>query len=517
MLSWQRGTAIVVVLGLIAALGLAAVHVGTASGAPNTEASDASGGALAVTGASRPAPSAAIPSITGPVTGGLGSPSLLLANYPLSQVGYSESEFFFSGTATSYTSTAPLTSDGKWSVTPAATAAYKSRIVVVMPTNPAKFSGTVFVEWLNVSGGLDGAPDWALGHDEMIRNGDAYVAVSAQAVGIDQLKVVDPVRYGSLVTPGDSFSYDMFSQAGMAVRAEASIILPGLRPKVVIAEGESQSAARLTTYVNAVAPLVNVFDSYLIDSRGGGGAPLSQAPQAVINTPAVVFIRTDLKVPVLTFLTETDVLGPLDFYPATQPDSRYFSLWEVAGTSHGDAYILTQAYDDDLSWASDLDQFASLTSPPSSISSPTFSVSCPVGFNAGEQQYVFQTAVHDLDSWTRTGVPPENMPLFKINTSTTPPSYQLDQYGNVLGGIRTPAVDTPIATLSGLPAPGAPGFCLLWGQTHPFTPSQVAAVYPTHADFVRQWQRSAQRDERDGYLLPVNAKRLADVVSIARA
>lgn len=107
------------------------------------------------------------------------------------------------------------------------------------------------------------------------------------------------------------------------------------------------------------------------------------------------------------------------------------------------------------------------------------------------------------------------MPRFKVNTATSPPSYELDQNGNVLGGIRTPAVDTPIATLSGLPPAGAPGFCILFGQTHPFTPSQISALYPTHADFVRQWQRSAYRDQRDGYLLPQAAQRLADVVSIS--
>ena len=28
------------------------------------------------------------------------------------------------------------------------------------PADAARFNGTVVVEWLNVSGGLDGAPDW---------------------------------------------------------------------------------------------------------------------------------------------------------------------------------------------------------------------------------------------------------------------------------------------------------------------------------------------------------------------
>jgi Alpha/beta hydrolase domain len=68
------------------------------------------------------------------------------------------------------------------------------------------------------------------------------------------------------------------------------------------------------------------------------------------------------------------------------------------------------------------------------------------------------------------------MPRLDVDTSTTPPSYVKDAVGNVTGGIRTPAVDAPIAVLSGLPPVGAPGFCVLFGQTKPLTPSQLSAL-----------------------------------------
>ena len=109
--------------------------------------------------------------------------------------------------------------------------------------------------------------------------------------------------------------------------------MPGLTPKYVIAAGESQSAFRLTTYVNAIAPLVNVFDSYLINSRSGTAAALSQAPQAAIPAPAVVYTRDDSAYPVLTFQTETDVAGPLNYLPARQPDSG--DVPAVGGGRHG--------------------------------------------------------------------------------------------------------------------------------------------------------------------------------------
>jgi hypothetical protein len=471
-----------------------------------------------------PAPSASVPTVQGPIPG-FPTPNFL-NYYPLSSVGYTESEFFFSGTATSYTSATPLTSNGKWSVQPGATAAYKTRMVVIAPAVPAKFSGNVIVEWFNVSAGTDGGIDWEWAHDEMIRTGDAYVGVSAQQVGVNNLVTTDPARYGSLVQPGDSFSYDIFSQAGMAVRDDASQLLPGLHPKAVIAVGESQSAFRLATYADAVQPLVNVYDAILIDSRGATGAALSQSPQVAINTPTPLYIRTDLKVPVLTFETETDVI-PFAYYQSTQPDSRFFRLWEVAGTTHADNYLLptvfvgngnyvAEALLDSGGWASDTYQFSSMSSPPNSLIfslvTPPIVASCPIPFNTGEEHYVFQTALHDLLVWTRTGAAPKVMPRLQLNNTTTPPTYNLDANGNVLGGIRTPAVDAPIATLSGLPS-SSTSPCNTTGQTQPFTPGQLAALYPTHQDFVKLWQKATSHDEHLGYLLPFDANRLAAVVA----
>jgi hypothetical protein len=140
--------------------------------------------------------------------------------------------------------------------------------------------------------------------------------------------------------PGDVFSYDIFSQAGAAVRGDGNGVNPfaGYHVKRLLGIGESQSAFRLTTYVDAVHPLSRVYDGFLINSRGGEAAPLGdqQLGRNDPNVPDGVRIRTDIDVPVLTFQTETDLVA-LGFTPARQPDSKNLRLWEVAGTSHGDA------------------------------------------------------------------------------------------------------------------------------------------------------------------------------------
>ena len=105
-------------------------------------------------------------------------------SFNLSRVGYERSEFFLSGTAHSYVPMGPLNPDGKWKVTTGATAPYKTRIAVYRPTDPSKFNGTLVVEWLNVSGGTDDGPEWTLAHNELVREGFAWVGVSAQQVGV---------------------------------------------------------------------------------------------------------------------------------------------------------------------------------------------------------------------------------------------------------------------------------------------------------------------------------------------
>ena len=64
------------------------------------------------------------------------------------------------GTARAYEPVGPLAQDGRWNVQTTTTAPYRTRVLVRRPRDPAKFNGVVEVEWLNVSGGLDAAPDF---------------------------------------------------------------------------------------------------------------------------------------------------------------------------------------------------------------------------------------------------------------------------------------------------------------------------------------------------------------------
>ena len=450
------------------------------------------------TGSGPAARSAASPTVTGPVTGGNGAVVVQATAFDLGSVGYTRSEYFLSGNAESYVPEEPLDSDGRWQVTPESSAPYTTRIVVNRPADPARFNGTVVVEWLNVSGGLDAAPEWIYAHNELIREGYAWVGVSAQATGVTATKTADPVRYAALSHPGDSYSYDIFSQAGQAVRDSAATVLDGLRPRVVLANGESQSAFRLTTYINAIQPLVSVYDGFLVHSRRDIGAPLSQAPEADVPTPAVVRFRPDLDAPVLVVQAETDVIA-LGSLSARQPDSPRLRLWEVAGTAHADAYIGLGTIDDGSGTAG-LQGLKAMLSPPTRTG-------CGSPINTGQAHYVLDTAEFALNRWVRTGIPPARAPRLQVDTSGSTPAFVLDTHGNVVGGVRTPAVDVPVAALSGLGQTGA-SFCFLFGTTTPFSAEKLAALYPDHATFVAKWSAATVRGAAAGFLRPADAAEL---------
>lgn len=471
-------------------------------------------------GATTASPSAAEPAVTGPITGGLGIIQLEGTAFSLSSVGYSQSEYFLSGTASSYAPVSPLTSSGEWDVAPSTTAPYTTRIVVDTPSNPAKFNGTVVVEWLNDTAGFDTAAEWIAAHDELIRAGYAWVGVSAQAAGVDALKEVDPVRYAALSHPGDSYSYDIFSQAGQAIWDDSAQVLGGLTPNKLIAAGESQSAFRLTTYIDAIQPLVHVYDGFLVHSRGGSGAPLSQSPQASYPDPSVVDFRPDLGVPVLAVETETDLFFPASstssgagpYLPAQQADSSEFRLWEVAGTAHADNYISNLGATDTGNGATDVAAFNAMLDPPDTLGGV---IACDDPLNTGEEHYVVDAAVYALNNWVTDGIPPAEAPRLDVNSAGT--GYVLDANGNVEGGIRTPAVQVPVATLSGLGNSGSTAeaafICSLTGTTTPFSAAKLDALYPSHALFVVEWAAATAADALSGFILPADAEQLIAAAS----
>jgi hypothetical protein len=429
-----------------------------------------------------------LPTVSGPVTGGKGEVNLLSVPLQPADVGYVEEEFFVDGEATAYTAIGELSSDGAWDVEGSSTAPYATRIVVWRPEDPGDFNGTVYVEWFNVTAGFDAGFDWIQAHDMITRTGAVWVGVSAQAVGVQGgrqvgnvgtavttpaaggLKAADPERYGTLTHPGDGYSYDIFTQAALAVSGDGDGVDPleGYDVERLIGMGQSQSARFLTTYANAAQPQVLVFDALMIHARGGGAASLAvDAPRDDPAMPAVVRIREDLAQPVLILQTETELVGT--YVPARQPDTDTIRLWEMAGTAHIDGFPALTDTNDGRAEFTVLD-------PAQATGGP---VNCSTPVNAGIQQPIVQAALFGLDAWVRDGTA---LPRFdRIETTGTAPDVRIvrDEDGLAVGGVRSPIVEVPIAVNTGEANSGPNAdYCRLFGTSRALDRAALGRLYP---------------------------------------
>jgi hypothetical protein len=451
----------------------------------------------------------------------------VMRDYDLATLGYQETEFSVEGSATSYELQGERGADGHWDVTPGAEAPFRTRFVVRRPIDPDRFSGTVVVEWHNVSAGIDAAPDWGFFHRQLAAQGHVWVGVSAQKVGIDgggfvesiHLKLLAPERYSELEHPGDAWSFDMFTQVGALIRRPVEKNpLGGLVAEQVLAAGESQSAACLVTYINAIDAHAQVFDGFFVHGRPGAGVSIDgvfiaaargeamEATRRAISSKGER-IRQDTRVPVLVLQSETDVIllgGGL----AEQPDSERIRVWEMAGAAHADTYTVSAGRHDDGTLSAE--RFAELLRPTRNLM--IGQTDTPI--NAGPQQhYVAQAALARLAQWADGGEPPATAPRLELDAEGT--GYRLDGHGLARGGIRTPWVQAPTAVMGGLGQSGE-SFAMLFGRTDPFDEATLSTLYPGGKDdYLQRFEASLDDTIAAGFLLPEDREEILAVAAVS--
>lgn len=408
----------------------------------------------------------------------------------LAKYGYQEREYYASGTANRYRIKNPLAKatlvDGGHP--------YKTRIVVRRPSDPKHFNGIVVVEWYNVSAGQDIDFCWGGSHDYLMREGYAWVGVSAQRVGIKQLNAWSPARYsalsaeasnddpqgGTLDDRGDVLSWDIYGQVGAALLGHqgSSDPLAGLAVKRLIAAGESQSALRLTAYYNSIQPLHNLYQGFLYYDAAGS-------------------LRNDAKVPAISVGTEFGAAFPVI---AATGDTLFLRRWPVAGTSHVsyqemDGYIDVETLRDGF-LKSQYGKAVSLTqATPGCKQQPLWS--------KAPTELVLNAAYEALKRWIDNGTPAPAAPQFERNPDG---ALMRDADGELLGGIRLPQITAPTGQNSGFNS--GPGTCMLTGFHHDYSPAELKARYHDRARYVREVEKATQEVLNAGFILPYDAEQI---------
>jgi hypothetical protein len=458
-----------------------------------------------------------------------GAPFIKLSNF-----GYVEREFKMTGTDNIYRQNGPWSSNGEWNVAVSQSGVpYTTRIVTRYP-EASKFNGTVVFEWLNDTTGGDQDPVWSELYGTLIKHGFAYVGVTVQKPGMEDLKAWDSQRYGSLGDTNDGQSYEIFTQAANAVRADSATLLGGLTPKTLIGTGDSQSAFRVDTYVNAIEPLTHAFNAFLAVGRAVSAAPIGEGLLSLFN-PFVARIRTNNTAPFIQLNTQGDI-EELDAGVSRQPDNNTLRTWELAGASHIDAHegnyeIETLARE----------------KPEQAIPSCVFGT--PVsgtgtvldGHNQPDNMELYQVedaAILAVNNWVVNGVaPPHALPI-----STTPVIFGLydlvrkNQYGVGYGGIHLPDAQVPTENYSAINFSNIlsantfnvvalreeleaafksfetggitneslreAGLCLLSGYFTDLSKSTLTSMYPTHAAYSSKIKAAVNEEVAAGFMTP---------------
>ena len=423
--------------------------------------------------------------VTGPVSGGTRGHAFSLPEVDLAACGYVAEEFFFEGTATSYAPApgAEFGEDGKWDAVAEGSAQFRTRMLVIRPADPAAANGTAVVHWLNVTAGYEkGSAD-----DEELLSGFVWVGVSAQKVGIegrapeappyagrslpgDPLKVWDPQRYGSLVHPGDEFSYDMFTQAGALIRSGAG----GIAVERLVATGASQSGGRLTTYLNAVHPIVQVYDAFMPTITAAGGTLLQAVPADVplfdtARRHTYGRHRDDLDVPVFVVNSEQETAA---FGPTRRVDSDRYRFWEVAGTPH------------------------TLPQLPPPQPHPEGRVD-----NLLSYRPVLSAAYGAMHRWLVEGIQPPRFEPIELDVKG---AIVRDEYGNARRGIRLPELVAPIAEYHGRDEERS-GLLMIYGWARPFSRDELKTLYLSREAYVDAYRRGVDDLVAAGGLRPAES------------
>lgn len=393
----------------------------------------------------------------------------------LAAKGYVQEEFFISGTI-------------------GADLPYTTRILVRRPADPAKFSGIVIAESIRSSG----VRSMWMEAPYMLSRGHAYVEIGSNRSVNTLVKQSNPARYAALNVPDPTARKLVFghvqeiaAQAGLLLRAN----LPdgpfrGMRVRHVILAGCSEQGMFVRLYMRDTHPVFrtadgkSIYDGYFPACVGDWPPILARED----GSPLPNFTQPPVEVPTIMLATSEPEGYPQDGRLYRRPDansrSDKFRLYEVAAMPHG----------------LDMRMFMR----------PGLTLNCngPKARSNFPGAYPANAALDNLIRWVDKGIPAPRAPRLDVASATGP--VLRDEFGNPRGGVRTTALDVPVAAHrlcdTGKPNTINPvGIDFGAAYVEPFTPDQLKRLYPTPQVYLAKVDRRLKQLVRQRWYLPEDA------------
>lgn len=433
---------------------------------------------------------------------------------------YEEHEYFLKGKSNIYD-----IKDGKLATASNATEEaaeedYVDRVIVFKPKDPAKFSGTVYVDILNASSKTDIASLWRQSYDYIMDKGAIYIGVTSKDVTVNSLKHFNKERYAALKWGGNNgIFWDILGQLGTLIKKENSPILYGEDYSGDVNTylfGSSQSGWYVNTfannfglsnfvasdtedletqedYENCVADADHIFDGYL--NFVGGMMDTAIAKKQSSGTRMFKPVKaTD--VPFILMVGENDYNpGPVR-HDSDAPNNMY-RHYVVAGGPHSDIIFP----------ADPTDELQMRTGRDTREYVPFENQHTVTDFNI---TVFINAALENLDNWAQN---PEDSPApygpYKDDIAGEMAGMafapERDQYGNMATGIRSPQILVPVASYFG----GANGaFSDKSGSMIYMDEEQVEALYGDKVTYLDRYAEALDKMIEDGWILESDREKM---------
>jgi hypothetical protein len=436
----------------------------------------------------------------------------------LEDFGYVEEEYIIGGDACVYSwpdsSKAPIIvrEDGK----------YRTRILVRKPKDPSKFSGFVAMECFNGSNMIDHqSAGWGLTQEYLLDSGDAWVGFTKDFHCFSVLEQFDPKRYANLGFPNpkpvqergkpgwdplieyyrvnnrdlaliiDSayergLTYDAtFQIASLLKSRNDNSPLTGYDVKKVIAFGIND----YNTFIAALHPYLRlengdpVFDGYLMYMSGEGGAINFEEDMYQFEDERC---RRTCDVPVIKVETAGDLLG-------IWPHPLWASLWRCEDSDEPGKQmrwyeipglgVMGAFRQDKISFACDLDYLKLGLEDR---------LKQRLHFDYWNQMciHIVVGAYNNLKVWISGGTPPPHAEKISLRGRYPDVTFNLDQFGNHIGGIRHTYLEVPIARFDDA------------ANIEMFDLSLRNRLYSDKSDYISKVRAHAEKMVKDRWILP---------------